>query len=112
MTGPCPRSAGLARNVPERREYVLRSQRQLLQRPSIAIGVAEGHERAPRLDVDLADLHTACQEFAPGGLDIGHHALHALLRAGRHRGDPGTQHNGAGRPGQGELHKPQRSVTW
>jgi hypothetical protein len=47
-------------------------------------------------------------ELSPGGLDIGHHALPALLRARRHRSDPGAQHDGSRAPGRGELHEPQR----
>jgi hypothetical protein len=67
----------------------------LLQRPGIAVGVAEGDERAPRLNVNIAGLHAMRNEFPAGGLDIGDDALHTFLRAGRHLGDPGAQHDGA-----------------
>ena len=35
----------------------------MLQSPAIAVGIAEVNERAPRLDVDLADLDAAPREF-------------------------------------------------
>jgi hypothetical protein len=52
--------------------------------------------------------HALRDELLPGGLDVGHHALHTLLRARRHLRDAGAQHDGAGRPGRGELDEPQR----
>jgi hypothetical protein len=44
---PCPAPAG------ERRRGGL-ALWHLLQRPAVAVGVAEGHKRAPRLNIDLA----------------------------------------------------------
>src|SRR5579859_91797 len=81
---------------------------QLLERPHVAVGVAEGDERAPRLHVDVAGLNAVREELLPGGLGVGHHALNALLRPGRHRGDPGAEDDGTRRPGRGELDEPQR----
>src|SRR5579862_6899449 len=69
--------------------------RQLLQGPGVAVGVAEGDERAPRLLVDVAGLHAVREELLPGRLGVGHHALHALLRPRRHRSDPGAEDDGA-----------------
>ena len=44
--------------------------------------VAEGCERAPRLDVDVAGIHAAGEEFSPGGLGVGNHALHSFCEPG------------------------------
>jgi hypothetical protein len=53
--------------------------RQLLQGPGITVWIAEGDEGAPGLHVDLADPHTASDEFSPGYLDIVDDHLDALL---------------------------------
>lgn len=45
-----------------------------LKGPGVAVGVAEGDERAPRLNVNVAGLHTVLDEFSPRGLDIGNDA--------------------------------------
>ena len=82
--------------------------RQLLQRPGVTVRVAEEDERAPRLDVDVAGLHTARDQLLPCGRGIGHDHLHALVRPRRHLGDPGAQHDRACRSGRGELHETQR----
>src|SRR5215471_14605230 len=80
---------------------------QLLERPGVAVGVAEGDERAPGLNVDVAGLHAMLEQVPPGGLDIRDDHLHALLRARRHLGDPRPHDHRARRPGRGELHEPQ-----
>jgi len=58
----------------------------------------------------VAGCHAVRDELPPGRLDIGHDALHALLRARRHRRDPGAKHDRARRTRRGELHEPQRVV--
>jgi hypothetical protein len=58
---------------------VLRSWRQLLERPRVAVRVAEGNERAPRLNVHVTGLHTAFDKFPPRRLDIRHDNLDAFL---------------------------------
>jgi len=58
---------------------VLRSWRQLLERPRVAVRVAEGNERAPRLNVHVTGLHTAFDKFPPCRLDIRHDNLDAFL---------------------------------
>jgi len=58
---------------------VLRSWRQLLERPGVAVRVAEGNERAPRLNVHVTGLHTAFGQFPPRRLDIRHDNLDAFL---------------------------------
>ena len=57
--------------------------RHLLQRPGVAVRVAEGDKRAPRICLHVAGWHAARDELLPGGLDIGDDDLHALLRARR-----------------------------
>src|SRR3712207_8973733 len=42
----------------------------LFRSPEIAVGVGEGDEGAPRLDVDVADLHAAVEQLAARGLDV------------------------------------------
>src|SRR5439155_356243 len=39
------------------------ARRQLLQGPGVTVRVAEGHERAPRLDIDVAGRHTPLDEL-------------------------------------------------
>jgi hypothetical protein len=58
---------------------VLRSWRQLLERPRVAVRVAEGNKRAPRLNVHVTGLHTAFDKFPPRRLDIRHDNLDAFL---------------------------------
>src|SRR6185312_5023620 len=79
----------------------------LLERPGVAVGVAEGDERAPRLNVNVAGLHAVRKELLAGGLDIRHDDLHTLLRARRHLGNPRPHDHRARRSGRGELHEPQ-----
>src|SRR6266566_4025187 len=93
---------------PDRRRGTwLRPRGQLLERPGVAVRVAEGYERAPRLIVDVAGLHAMREQILPGGLDIRDDHLHTLLRAWRHLGDPRPHDHRAGRSGRGELHEPQ-----
>ena len=54
-------------------------EQQLLKRPGVAVGVAEGDERAVRLNVNVAGLHAVLDEVSPQGLDAGKDALHASL---------------------------------
>ena len=58
---------------------VLWSWWQLLERPRVAVGVAEGNERAPRLNVNLTGLHAVCDQFPARRLDIRHDDLDAFL---------------------------------
>jgi len=58
---------------------VLRSWRQLLESPRVSVRVAEGNERAPRLNVHVTGLHTAFDQFPPRRLDIRHDNLDAFL---------------------------------
>ena len=51
----------------------------MLKRPGVAVGVAEGDERAVSLNVNVAGLHAVLDEFSPRGLDVGKDALHASL---------------------------------
>src|SRR5580700_6385082 len=68
---------------------VLRSWRQLLESPRVSVRVAEGNERAPRLNVHVTGLHTPFDQFPPRRLDIRHDNLDAFLRARRHLGNAG-----------------------
>jgi hypothetical protein len=54
-------------------------EQQLLKRPGVAVGVAEGDERAVRLNVNVAGLHAVLGAVSPRGLDAGKDALHASL---------------------------------
>jgi SAM-dependent methyltransferase len=82
----------------------------LLQRPGIAVGIAEGDERAPRLDVYFAHCHAVAYEMLSGGLDILDDDLHASLRSWRHIGDTSSEHHRAGGSGGRELYEAQRIV--
>ena len=44
--------------------------------------IAEVYEGAPRLDVGVAGIHAAREEFSLGGLDVGKHALRAFCQPG------------------------------
>src|SRR5262249_23612439 len=77
--------------------------RQLLQCPGVAVGVGEGDEGSPWLDVDVAGVDAVGDQLPAGRLDVGHHHLDAELRAGLHRGDTRAQHDRAGGAGRGEL---------
>ena len=51
----------------------------IAEAPGCCRRVAEGDERAPRLNVNVAGLHAVLGEFSPRGLDIGNDALQARL---------------------------------
>jgi hypothetical protein len=106
------RGADQRRSRPKGGEHgdPLAPRRQLLQGPGVAVGVGEEHELAPRLHVDLAGLDPTFHELLAGGRDVFDHDLNALLRPGRHVGDPGAEHHRARRPGRGELDEPQALV--
>jgi hypothetical protein len=109
--GKVPGSVTLAAPLPALwQSRLLPPRRQLLQRPGIAVGVAEGDEGAPRLDVNVAGLDAMSEELLASGLHVGDHDLDPFLGARRHVGDAGAHDDGARRPGRGELHKPQRLV--
>jgi hypothetical protein len=76
---------------------------QLLQGPSVAVWVAEGHKRAPRLNIDLAGGHTTTDELSSSRLDILHDDLHALLRARGHLRNASAKYDGAGRSRRSQL---------
>src|SRR5579859_3949706 len=96
---------------PASRLSPLASRREFLEGPGVAVRVAEIDEPPPRLLVDLAGLDAAVDQVLAGGRSVGNHNLDPLLRPGRHLGDPGAQHNRAGRAGRGELHEPQSLVV-
>lgn len=73
-------------------------------------GVAEGDERAPGLDVDLARVHAAGDELPPSGVGVLHDDLHTSLGARQHLSDAGAQHDRAVRAGRRELHETQAIV--
>src|SRR4029450_2952804 len=86
-----------------------------LDRPAVAVGVAEEHERVPwaagavdavgaLVVLDLADLDARLGQLGTGGLDVGDDQLQALDRAGGHLDDPLADDDRAGRPGRGQLH--------
>ena len=57
----------------------------LLQRPGVAVGVADGDKRAPRLYVDVADLHAVGDELlftgsSFRGLTAGHYGKRSQSR--------------------------------
>src|ERR1700685_3233178 len=76
-----------------------------LQDPDVAVRVGEVGERLvvlpfrvrtgdprPALQVTYpADGYPASEQFGPRGEDVGHHQVQALCRAGRGRGEPGTE---------------------
>lgn len=63
----------------------------MLERPAVAVRVAERDERPPRLDVHVAGVHSPSDQLAPGGLGVGNDNLQAALGTGRHIGDPGAE---------------------
>jgi hypothetical protein len=75
----------------------------LLQRPGVAVRVAERDERAPRLNVNVAGVYAALDELPPGGLDIRNNDLHTFLGTRRHFGDAGAHHDGTCQTSHGTL---------
>jgi hypothetical protein len=64
--------------------------RPFLDRPAVAVGVAEEHEGVPAaagavdavgalVVLDLADLDTSLEQLGPGGLDVGDDQLQSLV---------------------------------
>src|SRR5207248_8385331 len=80
-----------------------------LQRPAVAIGIAEVDKVAPRLYVDLAGPDARFKQLLTGSRGIGDHDLD-LLRAGRLIGDAVADHDRAGRARWGQLDEPKGFV--
>src|SRR2546423_5369676 len=80
-----------------------------LQRPAVAIGIAEIDEPARRLHRDLARLDARCEQLLTRSLGVGDHHLD-LLRAGRLVGDAVADHDRAGRAGWCQLNETQAVV--
>src|SRR6267378_1783136 len=79
--------------------------RDLLDRPGVAVGVAEVDEPSPGLDVDLAGNYSTAGQLLADRLDVVDDNLQALLRSGRHLGDPRSDHDRARGTWRRELHE-------
>ena len=84
----------------------------LLQRPRVAVGVAEGDERSPGLHVDVAGLHAVRDEFPPRGLDVGDHDLHPFCEPGGISVTPVPITTEHADPGGVSCTNRSASVTW
>src|SRR4051812_24061110 len=78
-----------------------------LDGPAVAVGIAEEHEVAPRLPVDLADLDAGGEQLLARALDVVHHHLHTPDRAWFGRGDAHADADRARRAARGELDEAQ-----
>src|SRR5215471_6817201 len=63
---------------------------ELLQRPAVAIGIAEVDEMPPILHINLADFSASFEQFLAGSLRIRDHHDQSLNRTGLHGGNPLT----------------------
>src|SRR5215211_888107 len=91
---------------------IWRSIGELLEGPGVAVGVLEVGVGDGRLAggahvLDLADLDAALQELGPGGVDVVHHQVEGLDRAGGGVDDADPDADRAGRAGRGQLHDPE-----
>src|SRR5258705_6516020 len=84
--------------------------RELLDGPAVAVRVAEVDERAPGLDVDLADPDAASRELVVRGLDVLDDELEAAHRAGLGFGEADAHGDGARRAGRRELDETELRV--
>lgn len=80
--------------------------RQLLEGPTIAIGVKEVDEATPRLVVHLTHVDSALEQISPRYVGISHHHLQIVERTRCHLCKPFTDRDRAGGPGGSELDKP------
>src|SRR4029453_16440833 len=85
---------------------------ELLQRPAVAVGVAEvgvGHGRLAggAHVLDLGDLDPALQQLLAGGVDVVDHQVEGLDRARGRVDDADPDADRAGRAGRGELDDPE-----
>jgi hypothetical protein len=62
----------------------------LLDRPSVAVGIAEEHESAPGEVLDIGNLEPPPRKLVPRSLDVLDHELKTLERARLHLGEPLT----------------------
>src|SRR5215212_9848434 len=76
---------------------------QLLDRPAIAIRVLEEDERSPGQHLDRAHGNPALAELGLGGRDIWDHELQTHHRARWQVNQAGSDRDGAGGSGWGEL---------
>src|SRR5438105_25622 len=84
--------------------------RYLLDRPFVAIGIAEVHEPSPGQVLDPTDVNAAPGEFLMRLLDVRHHHLQPLERSGLHFRQPGAKTDGAGGARRRQLHKAQTLI--
>src|SRR5215471_18121727 len=61
---------------------------ELLQRPAVAIGIAEVDEMPPILHIDLADFSASFEQFLANGSRVLNHHLQPFLRSRRHVCNP------------------------
>src|SRR4051812_12835087 len=79
-----------------------------LHRPAVSVGVLEEHERAPGEVLDRRDLDAAPGQVAGRRLDVLHHELETLNRAGLGLHDPLADRDRAAGPGRRELDEAHR----
>jgi hypothetical protein len=79
--------------------------RQLLQRPAVAVGVAEEHEPPPGELLNLAHLRVFGEQLRAGLVGAGHHQPEAGDRARLRVDDPLADRDRARGAGRGELRR-------
>src|SRR5207237_7051678 len=78
-----------------------------LDRPPVAVGIAEVDEPSPRHVLDLTHRNPALGELRVRLLDIRHHHLQALDRSGPHLRQSGADGNRTPRARRRQLHEAQ-----
>src|SRR5687767_8577636 len=86
------------------------AQRELLDRPAIAVRIAEEDEPSPREVADVGHVHASAGQLLARRLDVGHDQLQALDRAGRLRRHVLADPDRAARAGWRQLDEPQLIV--
>src|ERR1700732_4638157 len=86
---------------PEVRRLLAR--RYLLNSPGVAVGIGEEHEPAPRELLDLAYVHSACEQVLAGAVGVLDDQLQPADRARLHLMDAARQRDRAGGTGRRQL---------
>ena len=111
--GPMPDTApdALARFTAEWAEQGVVAWTGWLEQIRATAALLEGLFAAPAGSVALGpNVSVPAGQLPAGGVEVLHHQLHPLDRAGGAKGQALADHHRAGRPGRGHLHHPQPVV--
>src|SRR6185312_12393701 len=82
----------------------------LLDRPGVAVGIAEEDECTPGEGLHFSYLQAPAQQLSAGGVDVRYHELQSAERTGSAVNEPLAERDRTGRARRRQLHEPQLVV--